>query len=355
MATVADCDFSRWAVVGFHDDSGLGRQAQDIKRLFGMRHLAVPTDRLTTHPLVPGVDTLLTPDMPEPQLVELLRELEGILVLEQWRWHPALFRAAKTANTKIVAYINWEWFNPAHEAWKLCDLFVCPSPFTLKIVQSFGFGPAVFLPWALDLQRFKQREIRGPARTFFHNAGIVDDDDRKGTRATVEAFMRVRRRDLRLIVRLQKPAALPPTDSRVEIRVGNLRDPADLYAEGEVAIQPSKMEGCGLQILEPVCIGIPVITTDYPPMSDHVRQAQLLAKKRWFKRSAFPARAAGISHAHLRLPSVGSLSRRIEWCAENELGGFSAENRRYGIATYGPEILRSAWSEALLRACGAGK
>jgi hypothetical protein len=340
-------DLKRWAVVAPHDDTGLGRQAQDIKRLFGMQQLAVASDRLATLPMLEGIDHPLTEATGETELRRLLGKFDGILVMEKPNWHPDLFRIAKSVGVKIAAYINWEWFRGTDLDWRLCDLFVCPSHFTVRVVASYGLGPALYLPWALDITRFKERNIVGSARVFFHNAGIVDDDDRKGTRDTIHAFMRSSRPDLRLIVRLQKPALLPPVDSRVEIRVGNLPDPADLYTEGEVAIQPSKMEGCGMQVLEPVTIGIPVITTDYPPMSEHVRQQEMLVRKRWFRRSAFPARAAAIHHAHLRLPSIRDLTRRIEWCADNDLAEISRSNRRHGLTTYAPDSLVRSWGRAL--------
>lgn len=339
--------FEKWAVVGFHDDTGLGRQAHDIKKLFGLQHLAVPTDRLTTHEMVSGRDHLLSPQLSEAELTELLRRFDGILALERSSWHPALFRAAKAAGVKVAAYVNWEWFRGSDEAWKLCDLFICPTPFATKVVGSYGLGPVRYVPWALDLSRFEERAVIGPARVFFHNAGIIDHDDRKGTRDTIRAFMKTKRSDLRLIVRLQKAAELPEHDMRVDVRVGNLPDPAALYSEGEVAIQPSKMEGCGMQILEPVCIGLPVLTTDYPPMSDHVRQPEMRVRKKWFKRSAFPARAAAIPQAHLRLPSISDLARHIDWCAEHDLTAISRANRLHGLETYGAITLRRAWTDAL--------
>lgn len=341
-------EFRRWAVVAPHDDTGLGRQAQDIKQLFGMQHLAVPSQKLATLPLRQGREHLLSETLGETELGKLLGRFDGILTMERPNWHPALCRAAKAAGIKVVAYVNWEWFRGTDDDWKLCDLFVCPSPSTVQVVQSYGLGPAVHVPWALDISRFQGRSITGPARVFFHNAGIIDHDDRKGTRDTIKAFMRSKRSDLRLIVRLQKAASLPEVDSRVDIRIGNLADPAELYTEGEAAIQPSKMEGCGMQILEPVCIGIPVVTTDYPPMSDHVQQPQMRVAKRWFKRTCFPARAAGIRHAHLRLPSLKSLTRCIEWCADNDLGEISRTNRCIGVDRYGPDSLARAWETALL-------
>lgn len=340
-------ELSKWAVVAPHDDSGLGRQAQDIKSLFGMQHLAIKSDRLSTLPFVPGRDHLLDPALPVAALRILLSEFGGLLLMERTSWHPDLCRVAKEMQIPIAAYINWEWFRGTDQEWRLCDLFVCPSPFTVPVVESYGLGPAIFLPWPLDLSRLPERVVSGCAKIFFHNAGIVDHNDRKGTRDTIRAFMRSKRKDLKLIVRLQKPAPLPSYDERVEVRVGNLPDHADLYMEGDVAIQPSKMEGCGMQILEPVCAGIPVITTDYPPMSDHVKQPQMLVAKKWFRRSCFPARAAGIRHAHLRLPSIHGLTRCIEWCAANDMADISRSNRRLGIEVYGVEALRRVWIPAL--------
>jgi glycosyltransferase involved in cell wall biosynthesis len=308
----------------------------------------VASERLITLPLVPGRDHPLDPSMGEFDLRQLLGRLDGILVMEKPNWHPDLCRLAKATGVRVAAYVNWEWFRGTDTDWKFCDRFICPSPSTINVVESHGLGPACYVPWALDISRFKPRNVTGPARVFFHNAGLVDHDDRKGTRDTIEAFMRCRRPDLRLIVRLQKSVPLPEVDSRVEIRVGNLADPADLYVEGEVAIQPSKMEGCGMQILEPVCLGLPVITTDYPPMSDHVNQPEMRVRKRWFKRSSFPARAAGIFHAHLRLPSIRGLTRCIEWCADHDLSEISSANRRFGLETYGPASLAKAWRRALL-------
>jgi glycosyltransferase involved in cell wall biosynthesis len=179
---------------------------------------------------------------------------------------------------------------------------------------------------------------------FIHNAGLVDRDDRKGTRDAIRAFMRVKRDDLRLIVRMQQAAPLPPIDSRIEVRVGDVATPADLYSDGDVAIQPSKMEGIGFMVLEPVCSGIPVIAINYPPMNEFVRQAAMLTKLQWFKRRSYANN--WVKQSHLRLPRISDLARRIEWCADNDMAPISAENRRFGEA-FAPAALRRQWAQCL--------
>jgi glycosyltransferase involved in cell wall biosynthesis len=61
---------------------------------------------------------------------------------------------------------------------------------------------------------------------------------------------------------------VPKLPSNVEL----LTAPADhrrLYDHGDVCVQPSHLEGLGLQLLECQAAGLPLITTDAPPMNEH--------------------------------------------------------------------------------------
>lgn len=341
-------DLSRWAVVGYNDDTGVGRMTQDITALLGVRQLVIPSDRLQTRPLRAGRDTLLPLDAGESAVAEMLAGLQGIIILEAW-WNTALPSVARRVGVRVACVPMWEWFRGTDAHWAMVDVFLCPSPFTLEVVRRYGWTNAIQIPWTLDVSRLPPRHVSGPGRVFFHNAGLIDHDDRKGTRDTVRAFHLVRAREVRLIVRLQKAADVGRLDERIEVRVGSLDDVRELYAEGDVAVQPSSMEGLGLGVLEPVCCGVPTITLDYPPMSDHVRQPELRVRKRWFKRAAFPTRAARILHAHRRLPSVGDLARKIDWCAANDLGPVSRANRAYAEEMFDPARLRETWAGALER------
>src|SRR5207237_7241883 len=46
------------------------------------------------------------------------------------------------------------------------------------------------------------------------------------------------------------------------------RDNRALYADGDVCVQPSHWEGLGLQLLECQAAGLPLVTTDAPPMNE---------------------------------------------------------------------------------------
>jgi glycosyltransferase involved in cell wall biosynthesis len=339
-------DFSRWAVVGYKDDTGLGRMAADARRVLGLGfHFVAPSERLTDYALNPREEFWLRPDASLEVLRDLLLRVDGILVLERYGWHPRLLEVARELGVATVCVPMWEWFRGDAAEWRFCDLFACPNRFAEKVVRGYGWRNTVVVPWALDLAKLPRRNVSGPARFFVHNAGLVDHDDRKGTRAAIAAFSRVSRPDLRLLVRMQKPIELPRLDPRIEVVVGNLPHPAELYEVGDAFIQPSKMEGLGFMVLEPVACGLPVITTNYPPMNEYVRQPELRCELRWFKRRAFARN--WIRHAHLRLPRERSLADRIAWAAENDLAPIAASNGDWATAEFSPTRLRAVWSGLL--------
>ncbi len=348
MMTKADTPFANWAVVAHKDDTGFGRQAADMRSVLGVgKHIVIPSERLVDRQLCAQAEVLLRPNDPPERVKELLSGLEGIVFFERHSWHPEILTIARELGVATVCVPNWEWFRGYDSEWKNCDFFACPNEFALRVVNGYGFKNAVHLPWCLDLAKFRSRSISGPARVFIHNAGLVDPDDRKGTRDTIEAFKRVRRDDIRLIVRMQKEVPLPALDKRIELQVGNLADPSALYAEGDVAIQPSKMEGIGFMVVEPLSCGMPVITTDHPPMNEFVSQKELRVRTRWFKRKGFPLRAGGVKQALLYLPRLSDLAQKIAWCAEHDLTAISRQNRDWAERTFSPERMRQSWSRVL--------
>jgi len=339
-------NLSKWAVVAHKDDSGFGRQAADIRAVLGLGyHLAIPSERLSDKPLKAPHELPLAPTSSDEYVRSLLGLLDGIIFFERSDWHPRLLQLAHEMGVKTVCVPNWEWFRTVKNYWRHCDFFICPTRYTLSVLNRAGFDRAAYAPWTVNLLAFPGRTIKGPAKLFIHNAGLVDADDRKATSDTILAFKRTARKDIRLIVRLQRATHLPEPDERIEIRIGNLDHPSQLYAQGDVAIQPSKMEGIGFMVLEPVCNGLPVITLDYPPMNEFVQHRELLVAPRWFKRRAHAT--TWVRHAHLRLPRHTDLARKIEWCASNDLSNISQRNRDWAERTFNVASLRDHWLKIL--------
>jgi glycosyltransferase involved in cell wall biosynthesis len=342
-------DFSKWAVVGYNDDTGIGRMAADARKVLGVgRHLVIPSERLANKTLGSN-EVVLNSRSSVSDCAEALENIEGLLFFERPSWIQELLPTARKMDVRTVCVPMWEWFWPEDPLWRYCDFFACPNQQAFRILRQHGYSNSAYVPWALDLESLPKREIRGVAKTFVHNAGLVDRDDRKGTRDTIEAFSSVKNPELRLIVRIQKEALIGKvSDSRIELRVGNVERHGDLYAEGDVAIQPSKMEGIGFMVLEAICAGLPAITLDYPPMNEYGTEQELRVKTRWFSRKAFASQ--WIPHAHLRLPRISDLRKKIQWCAGNDLAGISQRNRAWADLNYAPGTIREQWQQALRRA-----
>lgn len=343
-------DFSRWGVFAPKDSTGFGRMADDMISVLGVGYrLIADSFHMTSAPPAGGSEIAISKSADRAEIeaqLALIGSIEGVFFFERLDWNLTFFRMCRERGIRTVCVPMWEWFRvDRHVPWELVDLFVCPNHFAEEVVKRYGFRNVIKLPWCLDLSRLRPRSITGPARVFVHNAGLVDIQDRKGTRDTIQAFKRVKRDDIQLIVRMQREAELPELDQRTTVRIGNLADPGALYAEGDVAIQPSKMEGIGFMVLEPVICGMPVITLDYPPMNEWVRQSAMLVKKKLFRRRAFPS--AWVRHAHLRLPSIRDLARKIEWCSRHDLTAIARQNREWAEQTFDGQSLRKAWVIAL--------
>jgi glycosyltransferase involved in cell wall biosynthesis len=341
-------NFSKWAVVGFKDDTGIGRMTQDIQEVLGVgMHLVAPSERMETKEICSPREYFMPEKQDHQSLLNQMKGLVGIICLERLHWNPLLIKTAKELGLKIVCVPMWEWFRGTDTEWNDADLFLCPNDKAVGILHSYGFRNTTQVFWPLDMAKLPARKIEGSAKTFFHNAGLVDHDDRKGTKLVVKAFSKVKNPDLRLIIRMQQKYTLPFVDPRIEIRICNLKKPFELYQEGDTAIQPSRMEGLGFMVLEPVCCGLPVITTDAPPMNEYVCQPEMRIRPQIIKRKSFAYRFASIKHAYLTSPNVSNLAKSIDWCSRNNLASTSQTNRNWAVRKFDKKTIKKQWLDAI--------
>jgi glycosyltransferase involved in cell wall biosynthesis len=128
---------------------------------------------------------------------------------------------------------------------------------------AFGWDLAV-IPWPIDVERFSYRQRTRCCRFLFVN-GHGGHKGRKGADIVAEAARLAP--EARVLV-VSQTNDLPAFPNNVEVRSA-VGDNVDLYAQGDVCIQPSKWEGIGLQLLECQAAGLPLITTDAPPMNEY--------------------------------------------------------------------------------------
>lgn len=345
-------DPARWLYIGRREETGLGRLADDFGALFpGMRHAVLPSIRFTQNPL-PSGSVQIPADPSDATIAALLEGLDGVVLFENPE--PAnIIRVAAALSVATVFVPMWEWFNPFFPDWHSVTAFACPNAICERVLRKLGRGPLRRVPWPLDATGLPARDIRGPARVFAHNSGIVERDDRKALRETLEAFALVKDPALRLIVRAQACDLPAPDDLRVDWRIGHLPSKSDLYAEGDVLVQPSKAEGLGFAILEAMACGLPVITADYPPMNEYIRDRRMLAAVRWGADK--PVQASYIPHAHLKRVRVRSLARRIARCASRNMAPIAAANAAWFRETFATARVRAAWENVLAEAAARAR
>jgi glycosyltransferase involved in cell wall biosynthesis len=339
--------FEGFAVVGYKDDTGIGRQCHNMRSVLGIGyHLVAPSTRLPGHALDPGQDRPLRSTASRDRIRILTRDLEGVIVIERNKWHQGLFETLKELRKILIVVPNWEWFDANDRSYRLVDLFVVHSRHAYLFLNSMGFSNVIMLPPPIDLALLPLRHIKSLPVCFVHNAGIIDLNDRKGTFLTLKAWARKKPSRARLVLNYQK-SELPFPDAchgNVVIRAGSTPAPADLYLSGQCAIQPSRLEGLGYMVLEPILCGIPTITTDVPPMNEWLA-GTVLCRADLSSEHALPRRR-GLGSATLHDADIPSLTAAIEDIETRDLSGLSKQalELRRELA---PERVRTRWRMAL--------
>ncbi|WP_347274353.1 glycosyltransferase family 4 protein [Candidatus Kuenenia sp.] len=152
---------------------------------------------------------------------------------------------------------------------------------------------------------------RADAIYFFFPGGF--QGARKPMRKTVEAFMKVKNPDIRLIIKAQGARTTTEniddfSDARLIKIVKDLpaKEYYDLFSSCHVCLAPSRWEGLGQHFYEAISFGLPTITNNIPPHNEVIEDGKngLLVKsvKIGYKQS-------GIS---IYDPDVDDLARAIE-------------------------------------------
>ncbi len=201
------------------------------------------------------------------------------------------------------------------------DFLICN---TKRHHSVFRWHPQCFyIPWGTEPEIFKSRTFDAVSPemiTFFHSAGM--NPKRKGTGPVLEAFSEIKDK-ARLVIHSQKkireefPDFKPKIDSmeqsgRLKCYENTVPAPG-LYHMGDVYLYPSTLEGIGLTIAEAMACGLPVITSDNPPMNEFVQHGE---NGRLVKIDSFVSRADGYYWPQC-LVNRNDLRFHMEWYVEN--------------------------------------
>jgi len=244
------------------------------------------------------------------------------------------YKIAKSLGVKTVVSVDLEDFDYHHPRWRECDLLICLTHHTVDFMKQKGFGNIVYIPlWGLDMDYFHfiKRTPQNNNVHFIHTAGTGGISFRKGTPETVIAFDFASKmyENITLTIYTQRPWDEYPQESQLITRhndriniietsssenIERFKENYSLYEKGDVAIQPSKWEGQGAAVFEPLAMGLPVITTDAEPMSEFVQNDRgMLIKVKSFELLTYLSNP----ETKMAIVDLDSLVESIVYFAEN--------------------------------------
>lgn len=195
---------------------------------------------------------------------------------EQQVWDPIIWCAE--LNVLTGAYIDY-YTKESVELFNSYDFLICN---TKRHYSVFKDHPQCFyIPWGTLVEVFKPIEKipeNNQRIVFFHSAGM--NPFRKGTDILLKALKKVSKDDYKIIIHTQVDLMkfFPELEDLIngfkqkgllEIIEKTVTAPG-LYYMGDIYVYPTRLEGIGLTIAEALSCGLPVITTDAPPMSEFV-------------------------------------------------------------------------------------
>lgn len=264
----------RLAVVGWADDSGVGRELTDA-----VRHLPVACAFILSSPAKPTRHDLLG-KVPwhEPKTSDLRGEMKRFLdehrpdtvltweVPGSWDFPQMWFRAG----IKWVCVIHHEWFAPVHlPEWRLAWKLVAPNDTCWKMLTDEFCLDSQLIQVPIDTDQFPFSK-RTHANRFVTVYGRGGPQNRRSLPEILSAWS-IMEDPPQLVIKAQVvPSELRncPFPYNVRLDLGNAPESSQLYKDADVAVQPSAYEGVGLSLLEAQACGLPVLTVAAPPMGD---------------------------------------------------------------------------------------
>lgn len=202
--------------------------------------------------------------------------LDLIFFNEQHLWQPILL--CHELGIKMGTYIDY-YTKETVSFFNIFDFLICN---TKRHYSVFNWHPQIFyVPWGTQTEIFNetQRKLTDNEEViFFHSAGM--NPYRKGTDIVISAFNKLKSDKAKLIIHSQTNITkfFPGLKTKINSLLKNKKlkliektvAAPGLYHLGDIYIYPTRLEGIGLTIAEANACGMPVITTDEPPMNEFI-------------------------------------------------------------------------------------
>jgi glycosyltransferase involved in cell wall biosynthesis len=333
----------RLAVVGWAADSGVGRELIDA-----LRHLPVLCAFIFDDSGKPTRSDLLDVPHHMSQGRDVVSEMKSFIETHRpdtvLTWEaPGSWAFPEIWNARGIRWIHVvhsDWFAPQYvHLWRHAVL-VAPNRACQDELMIMGLT-SVLLPVPVDTERLVFRQ-RTKCSLFLSVYGYGGMEDRRSLPEIFAAWAAMEDPPPLVIQAQRRPPELNHMrlPHGIEIKVGNVPEPADLWTTGDVAVQPSRYEGVGISLLEAQACGAPVITTDAGPMKDVAPDLLVAAE-----RTKSVRHLGRVFQSHV--PSSHHLKRLVEGLYGKDISELSSRARTRVESTFSWKALRGRWMELL--------
>lgn len=273
--------------IGYANNSGLGNYISNFRK-----NLPFDSQLIIRHPDKGTFNV----DIPhsygrikakERELLEYIdiHKPDVVIIIEE-PFNDSFFQILHEKNIKVVyvPMIDCKSLKVMEPFSEYIDVIINHTKYGHELYsKSSGFREkAHYIPYPVDTEYFHPDKLGEFEFNFIHNQGTGGAGYRK---ATDQVFIACRQ------LMYQKPLIKMLVNSQpyeriysplfnnvknVTIREKDFPEAIDIYKGGRVYVAPSRREGLGLPILEAMACGLPVITTNSPPMNEWVTQKCLL-------------------------------------------------------------------------------
>lgn len=188
----------------------------------------------------------------------------------------SLLHSEKKRGNRIVCIPMQEWLD-VNTLRPFVDLFVCPTTYCYSQCLQLRL-PCVLFPWPTDLYSNANRP-KTVCRRFLFIEGHGGWHNRKG--ADVVHAMLAKEPSIPLVVYSQQNNETEWDRYPNVIYKGEATSPSALYSRGDVLLYPHRTDGIGLEALETLAHGIPLIVTKGAPWQDYPAIARIEAQEMW--------------------------------------------------------------------------
>jgi 1,2-diacylglycerol 3-alpha-glucosyltransferase len=201
-------------------------------------------------------------------------KLDAVIFNEEYDFNlPTVIQIMGLKAIHYVDFIRDDWASGLRVCY---DQLWSATHRTSFLLESLELGDKLtHIGWGVHPDSTQYLGDQAPQYDFFHNAGWLGINFRKGTDLVLQAFdqLRAEGHEYSLLIHAQvppevvdfNPASIPGLTWRYE----TVPQPG-LYHLGKVCVQPSRLEGLGLTLVEALYQGRALVTTDAPPMNEFV-------------------------------------------------------------------------------------